>query len=146
MSSSRDGKPTKGDGRVIVSAATVRDECTFMVRRIPTLVAPEVTSRKKQFDIIARMTGISARRVKDYWRGEINDPPGSQDRTIRNAYRAALQKWKETALAQLEQMDGEHEENLRAAAGYASERFKRACGAVGGAREVVSKEASAADP
>lgn len=145
MSSSTDGRSTKGDGSLIVSAATVRDECTFMVRKIPTLVAPEITSRKKQFDIIARMTGIPPRRVKDYWRGEINDPPGSQDRTIRNAYRAALQKWKEQALAQLEQMDGDHEENLRAAAGYSAERFERACKAVRRNQQVVPEKTAATE-
>jgi hypothetical protein len=125
MSSNRDPKQTNGDARVIVSAITVRDECQFRVRRIPSLVAPEVTSRKKQYEIVSRLTGIAPRRVKDYWRGEIKDPPGSQDRTIQKAYRAALLRWRESALAQLKEIEAEHEDNLGAAARYSAQRWER---------------------
>lgn len=129
MSSKPAPRATNGAASVIVTADIVREECTFMIRKIPVLIAPEVTSRKKQYAIIAKMTGIKPRRVKDYWRGEVNDPPGSQDRTIRNAYRAALLRWKESALSRLEEIEAENEENIRAVVSYSSERWQRVSGA-----------------
>lgn len=129
MSSNRAAEQTNGDASVIVSADTVRDDCKFMIRRIPALVAPEITSRKKQYAIISSLTGIKPRRIKDYWRGEINDPPGSQDRTIRNAYRAALLRWKKSALAQLEEIEAEHGDLERDVSNYSASRWERAVGA-----------------
>lgn len=144
MSDQRDGKPSKR-AKVSVAVATVRDECQFMVRRLALPIEPHETSVKAQLNKVARITGIPPRRLKDFWHGYLNSIPAHQDRTIRNAYRKWLEDSKARALANLQQIEREHADLQRDVADYASTRFQRACGAMGGARQVVPEETASED-
>lgn len=124
--SGQDGKPSKR-ARMSVAIAQVRDECRFMVRRMATPIEPHETSVKAQLNKVARITGLPPRRLKDFWHGYLNTIPAHQDRTIRDAYRKWLEASKAKALANLQQIEREHEHLARDAADYSRARWERAC-------------------
>lgn len=128
MSDRQDGKPSKR-GVVSVAAATVRDECKFMVRRMATPIEPHETSVKAQLNKVARITGLPPRRLKDFWHGYLKTIPAHQDRTIRNAYRTWLEDSKAKALANLQQIETEHAELTRTASDYSAARWQRSLAA-----------------
>lgn len=92
---------------IAVSPDQNRTDCKAMLEEIPALLAPAVTSRKRQYDLVEAMTGIPARRLKDLLGGNVADPPGSQVRTIRNALMVAKAVWRERALKRLKHIEAE---------------------------------------
>lgn len=124
----QDGKPSKRAEVVTVTAATVREECRFMVRRMALPIEPHETSVKAQINKVARRVQLPPRRVKDLWHGYANSIPAHQDRTIRNAYRKWLEDFKSRALANLQQIESEHAQFTQAAADYAASHWDRFSG------------------
>lgn len=100
----RAGNPVKRDGMNYTATASV-DQCKFMVRRLAQIEAP-AENRKGQFRAIERVTGLTSRRLKDFYHGTLQQVPDHQAQTLRHAYLMALQRAKE----QLREIEREHAE------------------------------------
>lgn len=124
----------------------VRDDCARMVQRMAQPIAPHETSRKAQFNKVARLTGLGVRRVEKLWRGYVVKPLAQEHATVVAAYRKWLEDAKAQALADLQKLEREHEELAGMAADYAGARWERALATRARVGEVGACAPSNADP
>lgn len=104
----------------------VRDDCARMVKRMAQPIAPHETSRKAQFNKVAKLTGLGVRRIEKLWRGYVVKPLAQEHAIVMAAYRKWLEDAKAQAVADLQRLEREHEEMAGMAADYCHARWEAA--------------------
>lgn len=104
----------------------VRQDCARKLQRMAQPIAPHESSRKAQFNKVARLTGLGVRRVEKLWRGYVVKPLAQEHAIVIAAYRKWLEDAKAQARADLQTLEREHEELAGMAARYCSARWEAA--------------------